>query len=112
MIDFENFDCHSFVANNFAIDNFVFNENRLNYYFVAKIAIAIENLTSFDFVTIFAQWRRIVATIEKKNIDFRMIDRDQLMFDKRVYFDNRFDKNVIVVVVVVKNKHDFDKYKK
>ena len=41
-----------------------------------------------------------------------MIDRDQLMFDKRVYFDNRFDKNVIVVVVVVKNKHDFDKYKK
>ena len=55
LIDFESFDYHSFIVDNFAIDNFTFDENRLSYYFVAKIAIAIENLTCFDFVTIFAQ---------------------------------------------------------
>ena len=49
----------------------------------------------------------------KEYIDFRMIDYDQMIFDKQIDFDSFFDKNVITITIVVaKNKHNFDKYKK
>ena len=45
------------------------------------------------------------------SIDFRMIDRDQSIFDKQIDLNNFLDKNVVVIIVVT-SKHDFDKYKK
>ena len=50
LIDFESFDYRNFI-----VDNFTFDENHLiSYYFVKRIAIAIENLTCFDFVIKYA----------------------------------------------------------